>query len=62
MRQKIRGSETPDNPSGLIVSRAGAERYAIKNMPTDLKRAGFSAYVTDGARGWNICYGKKVQS
>ena len=58
---KIRGSETPDNPAGIVVTRAGAERFARQNMPRDLQRAGFDAYVTAGARGWNILYGKKVK-
>ena len=57
-RQKIRASETPDNPQGIVVTRAQAERIALRDMPTDLKKAGFVSYVTDGARGWNLCYGK----
>lgn len=60
-KMKIRGSETLDNPAGVVVTRAGAERFARQNMPRDLLRAGFEAYVTAGARGWNICYGKRVK-
>lgn len=61
-RMKIRGSETPDHPEGIVVSRKQAERIAANNMPKDLKAAGFESYVTDGARGWNLCYGKAVPS
>lgn len=61
IRQKIRGSETPDKPAGRVVSRAEAERIARRDMPADLRRAGFVAYVTDGARGWNICYGRTIK-
>lgn len=57
-KMKIRGSETPDHPEGIVVTRAQAERIASRDMPRDLKAAGFSSYVTDGARGWNLCYGK----
>ena len=57
-RQKIAGSETPDKPAGIVVTRAGAERFARQNMPADLKKAGFKPVVFDGERGWRINYGK----
>lgn len=61
-KMKIRGSETLDRPGGLVVTRAGAEKFARQNMPRDLLRAGFESYVTEGARGWNICYGKTCKA
>ena len=60
VKMKIRGSETPDNPEGLIVTEAGALRWAKQNMPKDLKRAGFVPSVVAGARGWSINYGAAV--
>jgi hypothetical protein len=60
IKMKIRGSETPDNPEGIIVTEAGALRFAKQNMPADLKRAGFVASVVAGSRGWSINYGMKV--
>lgn len=58
LKMKIRGSETPDNPAGIVVSEKGALRFAEQNMPEDLRRAGFVASVFPGARGWSINYGK----
>ena len=60
VKMKIRGSETLDNPEGLIVTEAGALRWAKQNMPKDLKRAGFVPSVVAGARGWSINYGAAV--
>lgn len=60
VKMKIRGSETPDNPDGLIVTEAGALRWAKQNMPKDLKRAGFVPSVVAGTRGWSINYGAAV--
>lgn len=60
IKMKIRGSETPDNPAGLVVTRDGARRWGMANMPADLKRAGFVCTVFPGARGWSINYGKAV--
>lgn len=60
LKMKIRGSETPDNPEGIVVTEAGALRFAKANMPADLKRAGFVPSVVAGARGWSINYGKAV--
>jgi len=59
-KMKIEGSQTPDNPQGMIVTEAGALRFAKQNMPGDLKKAGFVASVFPGARGWVINYGKSV--
>lgn len=53
-KMKIRGSETPDNPNGRVVTRAQALRIARQQMPADLKAAGFVPVVTAGARGWNL--------
>lgn len=58
LKMKIRGSETPDNPAGIVVSEKGALKFAQQNMPKDLRRAGFVASVFPGARGWSINYGK----
>lgn len=60
VKMKIRGSETPDNPEGIVVTEAGALRWAKQNMPKDLKRAGFVPSVVAGARGWSINYGAAV--
>ena len=57
-KRKICGSETLDNPSGIIVTKKQAEKIAKKNMPDDLRKAGFDSYVVDGQRGFVICYGK----
>lgn len=62
LRMKIRGSETLDNPTGIVVTEAGALRFARANMPADLRRAGFVASVFPGARGWSINYGKTVKT
>lgn len=60
-KMKIERSETPDNPEGIVVTEAGALRFARQNMPSDLKKAGFVASVFPGARGWVINYGKAVK-
>ena len=59
-RQKIAGTETIDHPEGMITTHAGALRFARRNMPADLKRAGFVATVCDSMHGpwWRINYGK----
>lgn len=57
-KRKICGSETLDNPNGVIVTLKQAEIIAKKNMPNDLRKAGFKYYVTNGERGFVICYGK----
>lgn len=57
-KRKICGSETLDYPSGLIVSLKQAEIIAKRNMPNDLRKAGFKSYVVNGERGFVICYGK----
>lgn len=62
LKMKIRGSETPDNPEGIVVTEAGALKFAKQNMPNDLKRAGFVPSVVAGARGWSINYGMKVKN
>ena len=61
----IRGTATLDQP-GILCTRAGAERFARQNMPRDLRKAGFLAYVCAGQEVhngryrdcWNINYGK----
>jgi len=58
-KMKIERSETPDNPEGMVVTEAGALRFAKQNMPSDLKKAGFVASVFPGARGWVINYSAK---
>ena len=60
-KMKIERSETPDNPEGIVVTEAGALRFAKQNMPNDLKKAGFVASIFPGARGWVINYGKAVK-
>lgn len=64
LKMKIKGTETLDNPEGLIVTEAGALRFAKSNMPNDLKKAGFVPSVKRGEYGdyWVINYGKKVNS
>lgn len=57
-KRKICGSETLDNPNGIIVTLRQAEIIAKKNMPNDLRKVGFKSYVTNGERGFVICYGK----
>ena len=59
-RLTIQGSATPSNPAGIVVSRAGALSYARRNMPRDLRKAGFIASVARGYYGdyWVINYGK----
>jgi hypothetical protein len=60
----IGGSATLDT-TGIYVTRAGAERYAKKHMPSDLKAAGFEASVCGGQEVhdgsyracWRINYG-----
>jgi hypothetical protein len=58
-KMKIERSQTPDNPEGIVVTEAGALRFARQNMPSDLKKAGFVASVFPGARGWVINYSAK---
>lgn len=62
LRMKIRGSETLDHPQGTVVTRKQAERIAERDMPNDLRKAGFTSSVTEGARGWNLMYGKTLPS
>ena len=57
-KRKICGSETLDSPNGVIVSFKQAEVIAKRNMPNDLRKAGFKSYVVNGVRGFVICYGK----
>ncbi len=58
IKRKICGSETLDNPSGIIVTLKQAELIAKRNMPKDLHNAKFKSYVVNGERGFVICYGK----
>jgi hypothetical protein len=60
-KRKIEGTETADNPEGLITTKAGALKFAKSIMADDLKKAGFTASIFDGARGWVINYGKTVR-
>lgn len=60
LKMKIRGSETPDNPAGWIVTRNAARQWGERNMPADLRAAGFACTVFPGARGWSINYGKAI--
>jgi hypothetical protein len=57
-KKKIFGSETLDNPNGIIVTLRQAEAIANRNMPNDLRKVGFKSYVVNGERGFVICYGK----
>jgi len=57
-KRKICGSETLDTPKGIFVTMRQAEAIAKKNMPSDLRRAGFEAYVFNGERGFVIRYAK----
>jgi len=54
----ICGTQTPNNPAGTITTKRGAMVWARKNMPADLKRAGFVPSVFDGARGWRVNYSR----
>ena len=56
LEMKIEGTETPNNPHGFIVNKEKALRFALKNMPVDMKKAGWIASVFPGARGWAINY------
>lgn len=56
MKRPIAGSQTADNPAGILVTEKGAMRWARENMPRDLKRAGFVPSVFNGERGWRINY------
>ncbi len=58
IKRKICGSETLDNPNGIIVTFKQAEIIAKHDMPNDLLKAGFKSYVVNGERGFVICYGK----
>jgi len=60
MKLKIRGSETPDNPSGRMATRAQAVREARSRLTPALKRAGFTGYAVETPRGWNLCIGAVV--
>jgi len=60
-KMKIERTETPDRPEGIIVTKAGALKFAKKNMQSDLKKAGFVPSIFEGARGWVINYGKTVK-
>jgi hypothetical protein len=59
------GSATLDS-AGIFLSEKGAVRFAQKNMPRDLKAAGFKASVCLGQDifegkyrdGWRVNYGK----
>lgn len=59
-RLPIYGSATLDNPKGVVTTKEGAQRIARRNMPADLAKAGFSAYVTRGnfSNFWFIQYSK----
>jgi hypothetical protein len=57
-KRKICGSETLDNPSGIVVTIKQAEAIAKRDMPNDLRKVGFKSYVVDGERGFVICYGR----
>ena len=57
-KRKICGSETLDNPSGIVVTIKQAEAIANRDMPNDLRKVGFKSYVVDGERGFVICCGK----
>lgn len=58
IKRKICGSETLDNPNGIIVTFKQAELIAKRNIPKDLRNAKFKSYVVNGERGFVICYGK----
>ena len=60
MKYIIKGTNTPTNPAGIVVSKAGAMRFARSNMPPDLKKAGFVATVQKGFYGdyWIVGYAK----
>ncbi len=58
IKRKICGSETLDNPNGIIVTLRQAEAVAKRDMPNDLRKVGFKSYVVNGERGFVICYGK----
>lgn len=58
IKRKICGSETLDCPEGIVVSFKKAESIAKRNMPDDLRKAGFKSYVVNGERGFVICYAK----
>lgn len=61
-KRKICGTETADQPNGLVTTRAAAVKFARSIMPADLKRAGFVPSIFDGARGWriNFSYGNRL--
>jgi hypothetical protein len=56
------GLHTFDRP----MTRAGAMRLGVRNMPADLKRADFKVFVgrtcvaLHGGVWWRISYGKKT--
>lgn len=47
-RLPIRGTATPDHPTGIIATAATALRIGRIHMPRDLKRAGFVATIVRG--------------
>lgn len=62
----IAGTATLDQ-SGIFTTEVGARRFAVANMPRDLARAGFEAFVSIGEEVhsgryrecWRISYGKQ---
>lgn len=68
VKYPIAGSGTIDS-DGIFVTEKGAQLYARKNMPSDLKAAGFSASVNLGTdiyngkrrSAWIVNYGKAVK-
>ena len=61
----LHGENRPDAASP-VMARAGAVRLAARNMPRDLKRAGFQVTVfradreTHGGDWFRYSYGKKA--
>jgi len=64
IKMPIKGSQSLDNPSGIIVTYEGAMRFAKQNMDSGLKRAGFVASVCKGFYGdyWCINYTMQVNN
>ena len=58
LKMKIEGSQTLDNPKGIVCTEKQALRFAQQNMRRDLRAAGFVASVFPGARGWVVNYSK----
>lgn len=63
-RMKIKGSESMDNPSGIVCTKQGALRFANQIMDSGLKKAGFVASVCKGFYGdyWVINYSMGVNN